>query len=171
MKTMLSSENLMPFTKGSLMSERFSLWLHLQKNVPNHNPKYYLANEKMLRIVIWPIFWSQIETLFEIKLLLLVYSKILDLISTGLLTRLAQRVPPTMASTVVGGCPIKLKPISISSNSNSANQWTNLTSTFSNPHTLANHCRMIRPVDFRRKSTLKFHPIPILQEGTVIQNQ
>ena len=26
-----SSENLIPFTKGSLMSERFSLWLHLQK--------------------------------------------------------------------------------------------------------------------------------------------
>ena len=84
---------------------------------------------------------------------------------TGLPIHLAQQVPPTMASTVVGGCPIKLRAISISNNSNSANQWTNLTSTFSNPHTLANHCRMIHPADFHRKSTLKFHPIPIHQEG------
>ena len=103
---------------------------------------------------------------------LFLYSKTLILILfTGLPTHLAQQVPPTTASTEVGGCPIKLRPISISSNSNSANQWTNLTSTFSSPHTLANHCRMNRPADFRRKSTLKFHPIPILQEGTVTQNQ
>ena len=48
---MLSSENLVPFTK-----ERFSLWLHLQKNVPSHYPEHYPAKEKMLRIVIWSIF-------------------------------------------------------------------------------------------------------------------
>ena len=122
-------------------------------------------------VVIWPTFWSQIQNLIDIKLHLLIYSKILDLISAGLHTCPAHRVPPTTGSTVVGGCPIKLRAISISSNSNSANQWTNLTSTFSNPHTLANHCRMIHPADFRRKSTLKFHPIPIHQGGTVIQNQ
>ena len=150
------------------------LWLNFLK--PNYMVYYIVTRVSHF----WKILdfqnpgWrSLIKSKVEISQNFVAFSEYMNFttVFTGLPIHLAQQVPPTTASTVVGGCPIKLRAISISSNSNSANQWTNLTNTFSNPHTLANHCRMIHPADFRRKSTLKFHPIPILQEGTVIQNQ
>ena len=38
-------------SKGGLISESLSLWLHLSKNVPNHYFELYFSLEKILRIV------------------------------------------------------------------------------------------------------------------------
>ena len=56
--------------KGCLISEKCSLCLNSPKKVPNHHPECYPPKEKMLRIVIWNLFFwdlSQIKKLSEIK--------------------------------------------------------------------------------------------------------
>ena len=55
--------------KGSLISESFLFWFHLQKNVPNHYPEHLLFRWIVLRIVIFHIL-LEIEKLSEIKRLL-----------------------------------------------------------------------------------------------------
>ena len=44
-------------SKGDLISESFSLWLKSPKKGPNHSPEHYQFKEKMLRRVIWHLFW------------------------------------------------------------------------------------------------------------------
>ena len=53
-------------SKGGLITESFSIWLHLRKNVTNHYPEHYPPKEN---IVIWHIFcrWTKSEKLSEIK--------------------------------------------------------------------------------------------------------
>ena len=57
-------------SKGGSISERFSLWHKSQNKVPNHYPEHYPPKEKMVRIVIWYLFFghfSQSENLSEMK--------------------------------------------------------------------------------------------------------
>ena len=45
--------------KSSIISESFSLLLKSpKKKVPNHNPTHYSTKEKMLRVLIWLLFWQ-----------------------------------------------------------------------------------------------------------------
>ena len=57
--------------KGSLISERISLWPKSpKKKVPNHSPEHYPPKEKMLRRVIWQLFFgdlNQSEKILDIK--------------------------------------------------------------------------------------------------------
>ena len=56
--------------KGSLISESPSLWLKSSKNVSNHFPEHNPHKEKMVRVVIWQLFFedlSQSEKFSEIK--------------------------------------------------------------------------------------------------------
>ena len=48
--------------KSGFNSKRFSLWLQSPKKVQNHSPEHYpvstyLSKEKLLRGVIWHLFW------------------------------------------------------------------------------------------------------------------
>ena len=54
------------FIKGGLISENISLWLHLQKTVPNHNSEHVFFRWIVLRIVTWHIF-LEMKKLSEIK--------------------------------------------------------------------------------------------------------
>ena len=56
--------------KGSLISEVLYFGPNLQKKVPNLFPEHYPHKEKMVRVVIWQLFFgdlSQSEKLSEIK--------------------------------------------------------------------------------------------------------
>ena len=55
--------------KGGLISEHFPLCAHLPKNVQTHYSEHNPPKEKVLRKVIWHIFWkwSQSERLSGIK--------------------------------------------------------------------------------------------------------
>ena len=56
--------------KGGLISERFLIWLQSPKKVPNHSPQHYPPREKLLKAVIWHLFfgdWSKNEKVSDIK--------------------------------------------------------------------------------------------------------
>ena len=50
------------FTKGVLFSEIFIFVSNLPKNEPHHYLEHYSPKEKMLRSLIWYIFWPKWKT-------------------------------------------------------------------------------------------------------------